>query len=326
MTDNAAMERVLVTGATGFVGRAIVRELLARGLTPVCLVRSDRKLYGQHPEVSADRLAPVVGSLHDRAALDEAAASCQAVIHLVGIIIERRLKGQTFRGVHVRGTCNVVDAANRAGIRRFLHMSALGVRPNAATAYHRTKWEAEEYVRKSGLDWTIFRPSLIHGPQGEFMRLMKAFVAGTIPPIMPYFGTGRAKIQPVSVKDVAFCFVEALFRSETILKSFDLGGPRAYTWIELYNACRTLIPRAKRWKPLVSQPVPVAKALAVLSAPVMAVAESIVPPLGLFRFDRGQVAMSQEDNICDPTAAEQAFGIRMRDFEDELASYADQIR
>jgi uncharacterized protein YbjT (DUF2867 family) len=326
VTDNAAIERVLVTGATGFVGRAVVRELLARGVTPVCLVRSDRKLLRQHPDVSADRLAPVMGSLSDVAVLDEAAASCQAVIHLVGIIIERRLKGQTFRGVHVRGTRNVVDAAKHAGIRRCLHMSALGARTQAATAYLRTKWEAEEYVRESGLDWTIFRPSLIHGPQGEFMRLMKCFVAGMIPPVMPYFGSGRSRIQPVFVKDVAFCFVESLFRPETILKTFELGGPRAYTWIELYNACRTLIPGARRWKPMVSQPVPVAKTLAVLSAPVLAVAESIVPSLGLFRFDRGQVTMSQEDNICDPTAAEQAFGIRMRDFEEELASYADQIR
>lgn len=303
-----------------------MRQLLSRGLTPVCLVRSPEKLFRQHPEVSAERLAPMTGTLDDVGPLREAAGSCQAVIHLVGIIQERRLLGQTFRRVHVQGTRNVVDAAVAAGVKRFVHMSALGTRPNAKARYHRTKWEAEEYVRKSGLEWTIFRPSLIHGPQGEFMQLMKRFAAAVIPPVMPYFGSGRAKIQPVSVKDVAFCLVESLYRPETILKVYELGGPRVYTWVELYNAVRAHMPGAKRWKPIVSQPVPLAKAVAVATAPVMAVAECVIPPIGLFRFNVGQVDMAQEDNVCDQTVAEAAFGIKMRDFEEELAGYADQIR
>ncbi len=320
-----SVERVLLTGGTGFVGRSVVRELLTHGLTPVCLVRSPQKLFKQHPEVDPDRFVPVPGSLADQDALREAAEKCQAVIHLVGIIIERRLKGQTFRSVHVRGTQRVLEAARRAGVRRFLHMSALGARPDAASKYHQTKWTGEEYVRQSGLDWTIFRPSIIHGPQGEFTRLMKRFFCGLMPPVVPYFGSGTAKVQPVSVKDVAFCVVEALFRPEMIGGVFPLGGPRKYSWIELYNTFRTLIPKAKRWKPLVSQPVPVAKLVATVGAPVMALMELVVPPLGLYRFDRGQVEMSQEDSICDHTIAEQAFGISMRDFEEELASYADQI-
>jgi NADH dehydrogenase len=181
-------------------------------------------------------------------------------------------------------------------------------------------------VQKSGLDWTLFRPSIIHGPDGEFMRLMKRFVTGLIPPVIPYFGDGSARVQPVSVKDVAYCFAESLMRPESVGQVFCLGGPRPYTWVEFYNACRVWIPRAKRWKPLVSQPVAVAKAAATLSGPIMAVAELLVPPLGLLRFDRGQVQMSQEDAVCDPAEAERAFGIKMRDFEEELALYADQIR
>jgi uncharacterized protein YbjT (DUF2867 family) len=325
MSGPPSIQTVMVTGATGFVGRAVVRELLAKGMRPVCLVRSAEKLRAQHPEVDPERFTPIVGRLKDRGALREAADVSQTAIHLVGIIIARPLRGQTFAAVHMRGTANVVDAVQQAGIRRYLQMSALGARPDAASAYHRTKWAAEEYVRRSGLDWTIFRPSLIHGPDGEFMRLMKRFMCGFVPPVIPYFGSGQARVQPVFVKDVAYCFVQSLLDPTTIGKVFPLGGPRAYSWIELYNACRALMPGAKHWKPIVSHPVPLAKLTAILGRPIMGLAEAVVPSLGLFRFDAGQVQMSQEDATCDRTIAEKAFGIRMRDFEQELSAYAERI-
>ncbi|MFQ5493964.1 MAG: SDR family oxidoreductase, partial [Phycisphaerae bacterium] len=278
------IRRVMVTGATGFVGGRVVRELLVRGVTPVCLVRSPGKLYRQHPERVADRLVGETGSITDRAALARAAEGCQAVIHLVGIILARRLRGQTFDRVHRRGTLAVLGAAAGAGIKRFVHMSALGTRAEAVSTYHKTKWAGEQLVRGSGLDWTVFRPSLIHGAEGEFMRLMKRFHCGLFPPVIPYFGDGEAKLQPVSVKDVAHCLVESLFRADTIGETFDLGGPEAFSWVELHRLCRELMPRARRWKPIVSMPVGVAKTIAALSAPPMAVAELMIRSLGLFRF------------------------------------------
>lgn len=325
MGDMPALSNVMVTGATGFVGRSVVRELLARGLTPVCLVRSTGKLSKQHPQIAPDRFVSVVGDLGDRDALLEAAGKSDAAIHLVGIIIARRLKGQTFARVHERGTRNVLDVVRDSGIKRYVHVSALGTRPEALSAYHRSKWAAEEFVHASGLDWTILRPSLIHGPDGEFMRLMRRFVCAWVPPVIPYFGAGDAKLQPVSVKDVAYCIVESLLRDETIAQTYPLGGPQAYSWVEFYNTCRALMPRAKHWKPLVSQPVLVAKTMAALSGPPMALAELVLPTLGMFRFDAGQVQMSQEDSTCDHTIAEAAFGLRMRRFEDELAAYGDLI-
>ncbi|MBI1826460.1 MAG: complex I NDUFA9 subunit family protein [Planctomycetes bacterium] len=327
MNDKTTVPRsVMVTGATGFVGRHIVRNLLARGITPVCLVRSPSKLQSQYPREAAKRIKTVVGDLWDLGALAEAASQSRAVIHLVGIIIARPLRGQTFHRVHVKGTQNVIEAARGAGIQRFIHMSALGTRPNAISKYHRTKWDAEEIVRSSNLAWTIFRPSVIHGPDGEFMRLMKAFACGFVPPVIPYFGSGRSRIQPVLVNDVARCFVQSLYDDHTEGKVYSLGGPHAYTWIEFYKACRKLIPDAKKRKSLVSQPVPLAKLAALMTTLVLGPAEAIVPRLGLFRFDRGQVQMSQEDSICDPTLAERAFGIKMASFDDELEEYADQIQ
>lgn len=325
MTEDSGIHSVMVTGATGFVGRRIVRDLLARGVKPICLVRSPKKLFAQHSRVSPERLAAIVGSLSDEKALRVAAELSQAAIHLVGIIVQRPLHGQTFTRIHERGTRNVIDALERAGVKRYVHMSALGSRPGAVAPYHQTKWNAEEMVRGSGLDWTIFRPSLIHGPTGEFMELMHAFMCGLVPPVIPYFGDGSAKLQPVSVKDVAKCFVESVFREDLMGKVIPLGGPNAYSWVEFYNACRTIMPHAKRWKPLVGQPVPVAKMIATLGAPLMALTEAMMPSMRKFRFDKGQVQMSQEDSVCDAAIAETTFGIKMRSFEEELALYADRI-
>ncbi|MBX3395005.1 MAG: complex I NDUFA9 subunit family protein [Phycisphaerae bacterium] len=320
--------RVFVTGASGFVGSAIVRELVSRGHKAVCLLRDRQRFVGGLRDISVDRIETVNGDLFDAAALSAGVAGADAVIHLVGIITEDRLRGQTFSRIHTEGTQRVVEATCAAGVRRYVHMSALGVRPDAVSTYHKTKWAAENIVRKSGLDWTIFRPSLIHGPGGEFMRMMKVFVCdamvpalGFIPspfPVIPYFGDGQNRLQPVSVKDVAHCFVAALSKPETIGKSYELGGANALSWKELYRDCRELIPGAKAWKPMVGLPVSVANLVAstIMKTPLLP---------KMLRFNVGQVQMSQEDSVCDITPVEQAFGIRMRDFRSELAAYAAQI-
>ncbi len=322
------LARVFLTGGSGFVGRSVIRELVARGHLPVCLVRDRQRFVSSLPGLPADRFETVAGDLFDDAALAKAAEGADAAIHLVGIIAENRIRGQTFERIHVEGTRRVVAASKAAGVKRYVHMSALGTRAGAASEYHRTKWAAENFDRESGLEWTIFRPSVIHGPGGEFMRLMKTMVCkavvpalGFIPapfPVIPYFGDGQARLQPIHVKDVAHCFVAALRLPETIGKIYELGGPEAMSWKELYRTCRELIPGAKKWKPMVGQPVWAAKltAMTVMKLPIL-------PPL--LRFNVGQVQMSQEDSVCDIEPIEKTFGIKLRDFREELRAYAWQI-
>ncbi len=318
MSGPASPLRVVVTGATGFVGRYVVRELLRRGHHPICLLRSEGKFRDTFDEACATGMTAVGGTIFDQRALRNAVAGADAVLNLVGIINEAG-GGQTFDRIHRTGTENVVGAATEADVRRLVQMSALGARERAASAYHRTKWAAEECVRASSLGWTICRPSVIHGPDGEFMRLMRTMACDLVPPLMPYFGSGRNLLQPVAVQDVAHCFVEALERSETIGRVFEFGGPRAYSWKELYAVCKRLIPGARRWKPRVGQPVLVARLLAatLMKTPLV--------PAHL-RFNAAQVQMSQEDSVCDHTVVESAFGLTLRDFEEELAGYAAEIR
>jgi len=264
-----------------------------------------------------------------------------AVIHLVGIIMEKQHLGQTFDRVHRLGTQKLIDAAGKTGVSRWIQMSALGTRPDAHSAYHRTKWEAEEAVRGSGIDYTIFRPSLIHGWDGEFMQMVKGFWCDAMPPFIPYFGhglsageylrlvramltlPGRAtsvngrimpkaaagKLQPVWVDDVARCMVEALSRPSTIREIYPMGGPQEYTWAKLYSVCGQYLPEP-RPKPILAIP---------------AWAAGLVAGKPGVPFSADQVIMSQEDSICDIAKVQSEFNVELAPFESTFAQYADRI-
>jgi NADH dehydrogenase len=265
-----------------------------------------------------ERVGLVEGDLLDGPTLEAGMHGCTSVIHLVGIIREKPRQGVTFDRVHREGTIAVVEAARRAGVRRLVHMSALGTRPDAISNYHRTKHQAEQAVQTSGLDWTIIRPSLIHGPGGELMRMEAMWARKKAPPplfftpFMPYFGGKRAgRIQPVYVKDVARAFVDAIEKPKTIGRVYELGGPKAMTWPKFHRICARAIVGQERWT--AAMPVGVAKLLCAVG---------IAPLLG---FNRDQVIMSLEDNTCDLTKFTDDFGWGPNDFEETLQTYAGRL-
>lgn len=278
--------RVFVTGATGFVGRAIVQALCAEGHWVRCLVRrgSELELRG------LTAFERVEGDVMARQSLEEGMAGCDSVIHLVGAIREHRAEQATFERLHVRATLNVLDAAEGAGVRRFLHMSALGARASSAARYHRTKWTAEEAVRASALHWTIFRPSVIYGRGDHFVSALASMVRRL--PAVPVVGTGRQRLQPVAVEHVARAFARALTLEATAKQTFDVGGPDAVSVVQLLDLIGHALGRRR--------------VLKVFVPPALVTWLTRVPGCP---FGPEQLLVLQEDTVCDARPFHDAFGI-----------------
>lgn len=231
MTYSAFMDyrEVLVTGGTGFVGTHVCRALIARGLVPRLLVRQGAE----------DRIPPDIrekgritqGDVTDRESVENAAQGTTAIVHLVGIIREFPARGIVFERLHVAATRNVVDAALRWNIPRLVHMSALGAQAGGPTCYFDSKGRAEEYVRRSGLSWTIFRPSVIFGPGDRFLNELGRLLRDA--PFLPVPGDGSYRLQPVFVGDVVKGLADALLRPETGCRTFEVGGQERLSYVEL---------------------------------------------------------------------------------------------
>lgn len=283
---------ILVTGGAGFVGERIVSRLTSAGEKVRVLTRSRAGLPG------ADMIQ---GDVRDLSAVLQAARGCDAVIHLVGIIRETR--GATFRRVHVDGTRTVVQACREAGVSRLLHMSALGARPAALSEYHRTKWEAEESVRASGIAATIFRPSVIFGTRGGFIvEVRKLLHRG---PLIPIVGTGMSLLQPVWVEDVASCFVSAIETPQAIGQTYELGGPEVFGFEELVD-------RVAEADGVVKPKIHLPPGLVGLAA------ASLGRVWRGFPITPDQLRMLLEDNVCDLAPMIRAFGVEPASLRDHL--------
>lgn len=283
--------KVFLTGGTGFVGSEVLRQLMAAGHDVRALVRpgSEQKLAVR------DGVETWPGDATEPATLAGALAGCDAVIHLVGIIREFPGRGITFERLHVGGTGNVLAAAREQGVRRWLHMSANGTGPAGTTAYHRSKWAAEQRVRDSGLDWTVFRPSLIFGKGGEFVTMLGDLIRKL--PLVPVLGDGQYRLQPVAVAQVAESFVRALTMPETVGQTYHLGGGASYSYDEILDLTGRAIGRehvAKAHQPL------------FMVKPMIRVLEHA----DHFPITSDQLEMLLAGNICDTTGWVRDFGIR----------------
>jgi NADH dehydrogenase len=285
---------LLLTGATGFVGSHLARRLVADGWEVRCLVRKPE----QAPDFLRQNCELFPGDILQPSGLSAALRGVEGIIHLVGIIRESR--GVTFEKVHGQGTRNLLQAAREAGVTRFVHMSALGARPEAASRYHQSKWAAETAVRNHGLAYTVFRPSVIFGPEDQFINLLLKMIPKL--PVLPHFGWGN--VQPIWVEDVVTCFCRSLNDAGAVGRSFNLAGPKIYSLDELFDL---LSRRLGKSKPHLTPP----QWLLWAGAKMLELTPH--PPL-----TREQLLMLGEDNVADIGAMVGCFGLSPRSLENYL--------
>ncbi len=302
---------VFVTGASGFVGEEILRQLHEAGHSIRMLARRPQSDIVQE-DATRYHAEVYPGNIIEGASLLDGFKNIDAVIHLVGIISE--VGGNTFENVHICGTQNIVAATQQAGVKRFVHMSALGTRPNAASRYHQSKWAAEEIVRASGLDYTIFRPSIIYGPADHFVNLFAKMARFS--PVIPVMGEGGATLQPVPVADVAACFVKALNESAAIGQTFDLCGKNVLAFTEVVD-CILQVTGRKRWK--IHIPMRLGQLQAALFEFIFPKVLGKAPPL-----NRDQLIMLSEDNTGNPNPANDLFGLKPGSFQQGISGYLKQ--
>lgn len=274
--------KVLITGATGFVGRHMVRELLSQGYEVGCLVRNLKKAE----RVLGEKVKAYKVDFEDINSLKEALKDFDPhfLIHLIGILVEDKRHGQTFMRVHYLYTKNLYQAAkDYSNIKKVVHMSALGTHKDAPSMYHRTKYMAEEELKKSGLVYTIMRPSIILGPEQRLFLDMWNITRYIR--IMALPGGGGYLFQPVDVRDVACAFVRSLGLRESDGKTYELCGSKRVSFKKLLEDI------FDAWKRKVFF-VPIPKSLMYFGG--LLVERILQPP----PFSSDQILMMWRDNVC----------------------------
>ncbi len=218
---------VMVTGATGFLGRRVVWELGQHHHQVRCLVHTPgRERLFRHGSVDVH-----YGNVLDTDALAVAFYDVQAVVHLVGIIRQRR--GLTYDRINWQGTANVVAAAREVRVKHFIQVSAIGATDDRTYPYLYSKWRGEQEVIGSGMPYTIFRSSIIFGEGDEFLNTLAALVK--VFPLVPVVGSGRNRMQPIAVEDVARCIALAVDREDLKGKTVEIGGPRQVSYNDIIS-------------------------------------------------------------------------------------------
>jgi NADH dehydrogenase len=303
--------KVTVFGGTGYVGGYLIDELLDKGHHPVLLVRPGSRHKVRHRE----RCTLIDGDIASPETIRTALSGTDAVIYNIGILREFPSSGVTYEALHFEGARRTMDAAEEVGVRRFLLMSANGVKADG-TGYQRTKYMAEQYLKTTALDWTVFRPSVLFGePRGrmEFAtQLYRDILRSPLPAPLFYEGllpvnAGEFRMSPVYVKDVASVFVQALDMPETAGHIFALCGPASLSWKEILKTIADAVGITKRGFPA---PVLLLKGLA-----------AALDQFAFFPITRDQLTMLMEGNTCDGHNAFQTFDLEPAPFDTARLSY-----
>ncbi len=280
---------ILITGGTGFIGRHLVARLATGGERVRIAARGERK--ADLPEGVEQARADVVSG----EGLPEAMAGVEKVVNLVGVITEKGSQG--FDAVIRGGTAGIVDEAERAGVKKLVYVSAIGAAPDPKFPYWHAKWQAEQAVTASRLNYTILRPSLVFGPEDDFFNRLARLIRRV--PVVPVAGDGKTRFQPIWVEDVVSCIVASLGEGTHDRETLEIGGPEYFTYDEIIDLIGETLGGRKRKAHLPLW----------LMRPAARVMQSLLPNPPV---TTDQLAMLSKDNVTELDAVRRAFGFAPR--------------
>ncbi|MCG7929421.1 MAG: NAD(P)H-binding protein [Candidatus Thiodiazotropha lotti] len=303
--------KIAILGGTGFVGQYLVTELLKQADSPSLLVRNAT----DNRHENSEKITWYAGSLDDTNSLKAMLEGKDAVIYNIGILRAYPAQGITFENLQYKGVVTTAALAQEMGVKRFILMSANGV-DLKLTPYQLSKAAAEDHLKQSDLDWTIFRPSVIFGnPLGrtEFASMLKRDIIDPPFPAPLFFEginpqhAGEFQLSPVHVEDVAKAFIQALHLPETVGKTYTLGGPEDLSWQEILKRIAQVNGKTK-----VMLPVPAI-------APSMAA--MLLDRYSWFPISRDQIRMLTKGNTCRGDEIFNLCGIQPKSFSPDHLQY-----
>lgn len=317
---------ILVVGGTGFVGRHLVQRLFSAGERVRVLARKPRPTIPPQVEF-------VLGDITKPETLPRAMVGVTAIYHLATIPKEKGR--ETFAAVNVEGTRNVIAAAKAAGIKRFIYMSIIGADPDPHLPYPNSKWRAEDEVKKSRLDWSILKASIIFGEGDEFVRKAartvknileasllsldappsvwsKLLVWGRLIPIIPIPGRGQAKFHPIWIQDAVSCLLQVLKQKRFIGQTVAIGGPEYISYEGLVDLAHGVFPG-----PRLKLHIPIA---------LMATIAGAMRALGVyFPATPEQVALLARDDITELDSVQRNFGFTPASLREKIDYLRSEI-
>lgn len=294
---------ILVTGATGYIGRHLVKELAQDGEHPRCLVRDVKRAAQILP---ADGVELAQGDTTQADTLVAALQGVDTVIHAAFITADhKQSSGNHYYETNVQGTANLIKAAQAAGVRRVIEISGLGTHPDRPGTYMQGRYEAERTVKESGLEWTIIQPSVLFGKGAPFIKGLTDLIRTS--PVVPLIGGGKIQFQPIYVEDVVAVVLKVLQEPErTGHKTYTIGGPEYYTFTQIINALLGAMHKSR-----IKAPAPTP--LVGIGAAVM---EAVLPRPPL---TKAAMTLFTFDNVTDLHSVERDFGFVPMSFSKFLA-------
>ena len=298
-----------VFGGSGFIGRYVVRDLAVRGwLVRAAVRRPDEALFLK-TSGALGQITPVAANIRDRASVMRAVAGAETVINLVGILHESG--PQKFQPVQAEGPRIIAEESAKSGVRHLVHVSAIGADSNSSSAYARTKAAGEAGVRQAFPGATILRPSIVFGPEDDFFNRFAQMAM--LSPALPLIGGGTTRFQPVYVGDVANAVMKAIETPDAAGKTYELAGPKVYSFAELMRLVLAEIDRKRVLLPL---PFPVASLMG-----------SIMQCLPNPQLTADQVRLLKRDNVPSAGSAGLSdLGITPTAVEAIIPTYLDRYR